>query len=566
MKNKIFLSMNNFTRRNGASVSVIFALTLPVMIASFSIGIDGARFLSKKAKLSDALSQGALAVALIGNENSTDTDIAKNEQLLKSYINYHLPVDTIEPGSLNVSLRKNYDPDDSSRVLSVDYIVDARIITNPIFKNIEQGLPGFEKDVVLASSGSDGIVRKTYEESSVESDIVFSVDFSGSMLEPSSESGMNRLQLFQKIISDLTKDVIKADSSTKIGIVPFDLGIPVIISEKNELGGARVGCSLPYKLNSQFDFDFNFWSFKYPGNQFSSAKDAIFNTNRRLYDYYQHVLGLTTKQLVDSGICIPIPDAPFYSCERKNYNLASIPNQNKFEKDYNIMSQLGTISRESIVSNTTIDHSSTLADRSLFSDEYHIFEVPFGPDYVFANVFKGMCTSGFSKYPHYNYSNYPSIISSMRQNAHVINLTSNQTQLQKFNKMVVHRRAATDTTAGLLTAAKVLSHGSNPQKIIIMVTDGEDTGEQAEVSNRFHTQLKICKKIIDGMDKHSVNTKSVKIYYISLSAKDNNEKRLAFWRDNCVGSDGAFTATDYNTLKGVINSILQKGGLHFINK
>lgn len=556
----------SYIQNNRAAVSVMFAIVLPILIASFSIGIDGARFLIKRAKLSDALSQGSLAVALTGNDNSLDTDITRNEQLLKSYIDYYLPSDKIKPGSLKVTLRKKYDPDDTSRVVSLDYIADAAILSNPIFESLEHGLPGFGKDVQISSDGSNGIVRKTIDESSVESDIVFAVDFSGSMLDPSSEPSMNRLQLLQKIITDLSKDVIKSDSNTKIGIVPFDLGIPVSLSGKNPLGGALIGCSVPYKFNSQYDLDFNFWSYKYPGNIYSSSTDALKDTNRMLYDYYRYDLGLSTEQLVNSGICISSSVEPFYSCERIGFNLATSTNASKFVRDYNVMSRIGNQTKTSIANDVTINYSASVDKRNLLADVYKTFEIPFGSSYSFQNVFRGMCTSGFNVTPHYNYYNYPTVISSLKQNTQIINLTASQSQLQKFNKMVVHSGAGTDTTAGLLTAAKVIRSGTNPQKIIIVITDGEDSGELVTVSNRFHTQFQVCKKIVDGLEELSTNTKSVKIYYISLSAKDNNEKRLAFWRDNCVGSDGAFTATDYNSLKSVISSILQKGNLHFINK
>ncbi|EHI7576280.1 VWA domain-containing protein, partial [Salmonella enterica] len=534
----------SYIQKNRAAVSVMFAIVLPILIASFSLGIDGARFLIKRAKLSDALSQGSLAVALTGNDNSSDTDIAKNEKLLQSYIDYYLPADKIKPGSLKVTLRKKYDPDDTSRVISLDYIADAVILSNPFFETLEHGLPGFGKDVQINSDGSNGIVRKTIDESSVESDIVFAVDFSGSMLDPSSEPSMNRLELLKKIIADLSKDVIKSDSNTKIGIVPFDLGIPVSLSGKNPLGGALIGCSLPYKFNSQYDLDFNFWSYKYPGNIYSSATKALNETNRMLYDYYRYDLGLSTNQLVNSGICISTSVEPFYSCERIGLNLATSSNATRFERDYNVISRIGIQTKTSIANDVTINYSASLDKTYLFSDVYKIFEIPFGGSYSFQNVFKNMCISGFNVNPYYNYSYYPSVISSLQQNAQVINLTSSQSQLQKFNNMVVHLGAGTDTTAGLLTAAKVIRSGTNPQKIIIVVTDGEDSGELVTVSNRFHTQFQMCKKIVDGLEELSTNTKSVKIYYISLSATDNNDKRLAFWRDNCVGSDGAFTATD----------------------
>lgn len=567
MDNHLLSKCRTYFFKNRAAVSVMFAITLPLLIASFSIGIDGGRFLVTKAKLSDALSQGALAVALTGNENSLDVDIARNEQLVESYIDYYLPHEKIKPGSLKVSLRKKYDPDDNSRVLSIDYIADAKILSSPIFKNIEQGLPGFQKEVIIASDGSNGIVRRTMDESSVESDIVFAVDFSGSMLDPSSEPSMSRLQLLQKIIIDLSQDVIDASSKTKIGIVPFDLGVPMALSDRNELGGARIGCGLPYKFKSEYDLDYNFWSYKYPGNVFSTATESIYETNRMLYDHYRNVFGLTVEQLVNSGMCISIPDRPFYSCERPGLDLASAENKAQFQRDYSILSQIGNSSRISIASTSTINFQSTLEKKNLFGDKYLTFEVPFGPDYSFSNVFKGMCGSGFNSSPYTNYySNYRSVISSLKQNAHVIRLTSSQAQLQDFSQMVVHPGTGTDTTVGLLAAAKLIKDGSNPQKIIIVITDGEDSGELAEVSKRFHTQFKVCKKIVDGLESLSSSTKGVKIYYISLSASDNNERRLAFWRDNCVGSDGVFTATDYITLRNVISSILRKGGIHFINK
>lgn len=567
MDNHLLSKCRTYFFKNRAAVSVMFAITLPLLIASFSIGIDGGRFLVTRAKLSDALSQGALAVALTGNENSLDVDIARNEQLVESYIDYYLPHEKIKPGSLKVSLRKKYDPDDNSRVLSIDYIADAKILSIPIFKNIEQGLPGFQKEVVIASDGSNGIVRRTMDESSVESDIVFAVDFSGSMLDPSSEPSMSRLQLLQKIIRDLSQDVIDANSKTKIGIVPFDLGVPMELSDRNELGGARIGCGLPYKFKSEYDLDYNFWSYKYPGNVFSTATESIYETNRMLYDHYRNVFGLTVEQLVNSGVCISIPERPFYSCERPGLDLASAENKAQFQRDYSILSQIGNSSRISIATTSTINFQSTLEKKNLFGDRYLTFEVPFGPDSSFSNVFKGMCGSGFNSSPYINhYSNYRSVISSLKQNAHVIRLTSSQARLQDFSQMVVHPGTGTDTTVGLLAAAKLIKDGSNPQKIIIVITDGEDSGELAEVSRRFHTQFKVCKKIVDGLESLSSSTKGVKIYYISLSASDNNERRLAFWRDNCVGSDGAFTATDYITLRNVISSILRKGGIHFINK
>lgn len=567
MRNIVLSSVLRFVKANGAAVSIMFALTLPLLFASFSIGIDGARFLIKRAKLSDALSQGAMAIAMTGNDNITNSDISRNEKLLTSYINYHLPLDTIKPGSLKVLLRKNYDPDDESRVVSVDYIADAKIISSPIFSSLEQGLPGFEKEVTIASDGSNGIVRKTMDEAAVESDIVFAVDFSTSMLDPSSEPSLNRLQLLQKIISDLSRDIFKSESKTKIGIVPFDLGIPVKLSKKNEGGGDSIGCSIPYKLKQKYNIDYNFWASK----NVLSGVGGFERQKRWIYEYrmsyWDSIVRKKIPELVSSGICIEIPEDPFYSCDTPELNMQSPQNLMKANSELSIAAEIMT-SNLSIASDVTVDYSGTLDDAFLFNDHsYTIFEAPFGPNRIIPQTFKGMCVSGFSFNSVSDDSSvYANNIGRIRQNAQLIELTSDIGKLNEFSRTKVFIGSGTDTTAGLLTAAKVVSKGDNPQKLIIVITDGEDSGQLSELSTQFHTKYKMCQKIVDGIEAYSSQTKSVKIFYISLSAKDNNEKRLAFWRDNCVGSDGAFTATDYGSLRSVISSIFQKSGLQFINQ
>lgn len=87
--------------------------------------------------------------------------------------------------------------------------------------------------------------------------------------------------------------------------------------------------------------------------------------------------------------------------------MAVAGNKTKFINNYNVMSQIGVqTNRISVASDITIDYANSLAKKSLFSDSYKTFEVPFGPDYAFSNVFKGMCTSGFNVSPHSNYHNF----------------------------------------------------------------------------------------------------------------------------------------------------------------
>ncbi|EDT7050045.1 VWA domain-containing protein, partial [Salmonella enterica subsp. enterica] len=316
-----------------------------------------------------------------------------------------------------------------------------------------------------------------------------------------------------------------------------------------------------------YNIDYNFWASK----NVLSGVGGFEQQKRWIYEYrmsyWDSIVRKKIPELVSSGICIEIPEDPFYSCDTPELNMQSPQNLMKANSELSIAAEIMT-SNLSIASDVTVDYSGTLDDAFLFNDHsYTIFEAPFGPNRIIPQTFKGMCVSGFSFNSVSDDSSvYANNIGRIRQNAQLIELTSDIGKLNEFSRTKVFIGSGTDTTAGLLTAAKVVSKGDNPQKLIIVITDGEDSGQLSELSTQFHTKYKMCQKIVDGIEAYSSQTKSVKIFYISLSAKDNNEKRLAFWRDNCVGSDGAFTATDYGSLRSVISSIFQKSGLQFINQ
>ena len=72
MYNKFHI--RRFIRGGNAGVSIMFAIILPVLIATFSLGIDGSRFLIKRARLADALSQGSFAVASTNSNLTTEPE------------------------------------------------------------------------------------------------------------------------------------------------------------------------------------------------------------------------------------------------------------------------------------------------------------------------------------------------------------------------------------------------------------------------------------------------------------------------------------------------------------
>lgn len=587
----------------------MFAIVLPLLLATFSLGIDGSRFLIKRARLADALSQGSFAVASTNTNLTTSQEKSEGKELVRNYINYYVPGDLIDESTLNVQAVLETDPDDSTVINQVDYIATAKIITHPIFDGLSNALPGFSKDVSISADSNNGIVRKVMGDVNVESDIAFAVDFSGSMLEDSTDGKM-RIEVLRDVVTDLAKQITDERSKSKVALIPFDIGIPVKLEEKNEAGGDRIGCVSPYKFNQLYQIDHAFWANKMINWSVSGIDtsgvdraDVIKSyLDLKRYNYYSNevraALGNSNAYQVfcasnssynASAASGSVNSNPL-SCEAMGevsavatYNYKEIKNYSDIIQSYFYPLMKNTQS-QSFANDKTIDYSGTIDGSFLFdNDSMKPFERPF-LSIDMGNPFKAMCKTGFNiagpspawgpeksipaGYPNYAGPKYYSEnLSKVRQNAYVIGLTSDESDIEKFNKMWPQDGAGTDITVGILYAAREVAKGDNPRKIIIIVTDGEEYGEQDTVGFKFRKNG-MCRKVMDGIMNNSKNTKEVKMYFVSLTNSHLTSSILYDWKKNCVGDDGAFVATDYSALKDLITSIVSStpGGLNFINK
>lgn len=603
MYNKFHI--RRFIRGGNAGVSIMFAIILPVLIATFSLGIDGSRFLIKRARLADALSQGSFAVASTNSNLTTEPEKIEGKELVKSYINYYIPSKELDESTLAVSANIDVDPDDSTKVNSIEYVATAKIIAHPIIDGISRALPGFNKDVPIIADENNGIVRKTIGGGDIESDIVFAVDFSGSM-KSTTDNGKVRIEILREVVIDLANQIDDAKSKSKISIVPFDIGIPIKLEEKNEAGGERIGCLMPYKLKSNYQIDYSFWSNKKVDWKNSSSNNTEISREEfvrryldlKRYDYYSKIIDLAlwfkdgvwgppvngyeqfcTKNtkfnpLVPSGEL----DSNELSCEaNKKVSIMSSSNFAEIKSSYKIIEDYYR-TMEGVTAPEFIDYSGTLSDEHLFNDDsMSLFEVPFASINM-GNLFKNACMSGFNikskpgisipeGHPSGSDDYYQVNLSSVRQNSYVIPLTNKKEEIIKINNMTpvsAAVSAATDIISGLLYSAHEVAKGDNPRKIIIIVTDGA-TQEYLKIIENNFLASGVCKKITDGIVRKSSSTKEVKIYFISIH---DDQAVLSNWRNNCVGEDGAFIATDYSDLKSIITDVLNQkpGGLKFINK
>ncbi|VFS48762.1 pilus assembly protein [Budvicia aquatica] len=223
-----------FCHNRRAGVSIMFAIVLPLLLATFSLGIDGSRFLIKRARLADALSQGSFAVASTNTNLTTSQEKTEGKELVRNYINYYLPGDLIDESTLNVQAVIEKDPSDATKINSIAYVATAKIIAHPIIDGVSNALPGFSKDVSIIADENNGIVRRTMGDVNIESDIVFAVDFSGSILDKT-EDGKPYLVILREVVSDLATQIVDEASNSKIAIVPFDTVYRLKLKKKMKL-------------------------------------------------------------------------------------------------------------------------------------------------------------------------------------------------------------------------------------------------------------------------------------------------------------------------------------------
>lgn len=591
-----------FCHNRRAGVSIMFAIVLPLLLATFSLGIDGSRFLIKRARLADALSQGSFAVASTNTNLTTPHEKTEGKELVRNYINYYLPGDLIDESTLNVQAVLEKDPDDSTVINKVDYIATAKIIAHPIFDGLSNALPGFSKDILISADNNNGIVRKGIEYESVESDIALAIDFSASILENSSD-GKSHLAILRTVVNDLISEIVKEKSKTKIALIPFEFGIPVKLDEKNEADGDRIGCVFPYKLNSSYNIDFAFWAnkridWRMSGIYSYDLKVIQGYMDLKRYEYYKDIVGKSSlgasytkfckiNSSYDAAISSGSINSNPLSCEAVE-SVSVFKNGTEISSNMNIIQNyyypylVQAFGGHLFPSLTVIDVNGTVNPDFLFNENrMKKFEVPFASN-TKGNMFSTYCASGFNfeqrdiktdvltipdgYYPFSDNDNYYSTyLKDVRQNAYVISLTNNRTAVDAFNKMYPTDSSSTDVTNGLLYAAHEVAKGTNPRKIIIVISDGQVNGLIDEIQQTFFDS-KVCQKIIDGIVKYSPGTKEARIYYVSVT---NDMLRLNNWKDKCVGEDGGFVATDYSSLKNAIQDIVgstSSGGLNFVNK
>lgn len=560
-------------KKEVGATAVMFAIMFPMVLMFYSFAFDGANIQAERARLADGLNQGALAVAITDNQNKTAEAEQKNKQLLQSYLHYYLPGANIPVDDLAITVDYHYDEKDKSDLKSVDYRVSGTAIVHPILANKSGSkAPGFDQDIHIKADRNVGIVRRTYEKVTYPTDYVFVTDFSASMTLPSAESGMNRIKLLQSVVKEFITQVLQENEDTTIGIVPFSVGVPVVTNIKNLAGGNEVGCSFVGKLLPEYkDVNFDFWYNKKRQTALYSEKKAAYNYDSAIYTHYSTIVGpatgKSTAQMVTSGWCqknssfgAAVGNA-HYSCDADPRSRLS-EHKDEFSRSYRAAYKLMSYAYDNSIANIyTLDFEATFDD-----DPYYIFSEEAVTTYThffdtdINRPFYHMCSGALPSSPS------PALMKTIaKPKSYLIELTSDVGVLDEFSKMSVGGN--TDSNSGLLRALPVIAKGTNPRKIIIVISDGDDNLGSQLLTDKLHKEYKLCDRIKSGLLRYPDNksTKEVDIYFISVIDDKTTGSRINFWGDYCTGSEKALVATNYKKLLNALIGISRKASTKFIN-
>lgn len=551
-----------------AAVTLMFAAIFPSLVLFYSLAFDGANVNNRRARLMDGVNQGVLGVALTDNRNLTEANKKANKTLLGAWTRYYLPGVTVpdEALSIDVAIKR----DDKNKVVAVDYTASAQAQVKMALSGAND--VGMGPAIALTADSGAGVVRKNMRSIATPTDFIFVTDFSGSMVG-------DRIKMVKQIVAAFVNEVlVENDIGNTMAIVPYSVGTPEILSRDNLLGGKETGCSFVGKLKDDYHVDLDYW-FNKNAKSSSVMKSAAYFADRYLTEgYYQNIVKInisngTWNDLISRGWCVQNKDSGAstgrftYSCESEpslsmfaQNNASTVTYKAEFSNNYLKARSMMTMASThyNIINTQTLNIDSTLAGDYLFSDAaITTFRYLYSADRPFTT----MCTGGLSNYDAKNYK------SVTKPNYYPIALTSDPSAFTVFQSMTP--LGGTDSANGLLRAIPVAAKGQNTRKVIILLTDGEDSGTEDKgplaLRNLLVEDNNLCGVIKEGLLKYPKGTPTTKVemYYFSLV---DDTKRMTFWANNCVGPGHAIVAKNYNTLLDQLTSIANKGEVQFINK
>jgi len=198
-------------RRGAFAISL--AMLGAFLLSMAALGLEGSRYITEQARLSDAMEQAALALTAEDNGEGASRNDVLSMSWLDAYMNHAEKIDKPIIRVLHGSA------DGVHRLAWVEYRLSSKVQQSSWFAS--SYFPSFNKQVKVGDNGAARKFRSNI-------DVAFAVDFSGSMRWPidnkDTGTGPWKISVAKEIVVRLARQLAQYDIDNKVAFVPFGWG------------------------------------------------------------------------------------------------------------------------------------------------------------------------------------------------------------------------------------------------------------------------------------------------------------------------------------------------------
>jgi len=227
--NKRHQPIKHFLQNQKGAVLVFFVIMFSVFFILICITFEYCRLINEKIKTEQVLEQTSLMLTAEDNGDSSGTPEDRNRFLVRNHIQSFIPSTTATNESIDIIAPNQND-------LERKYTITLRNAYSSVFNLFS----------TMTVSGR-AAAQKGYQEEPM--DVVFALDFSGSMRDPISINGqqITKIERLREVLVNKTNTILDMNPLNRVGLVPFTWGV-------------KEGryCFQPFVFNLTPDYQINF--------------------------------------------------------------------------------------------------------------------------------------------------------------------------------------------------------------------------------------------------------------------------------------------------------------------
>ncbi|MDA5544043.1 pilus assembly protein [Yersinia rochesterensis] len=226
-ENITFIKIQRFIKNESGAILLPFIVLLPFFVGLIFVSFEISHFIQKKARLSDAIEQAALALTVENNDNPNSTQRQNNNSLVNSYARAYLPSEYFSIPIIEI----NSSPDHIRYNVAISMNYPVIFLNNTLITQTNNNI----------STIDNGAAKKYLSNHSEPTDVIFVADYSGSMRESFeySDSNESKIESLRRILEKLNDKIDSNDAINIIGFVPFSWGTKIIV-------GNETFCHFPF--------------------------------------------------------------------------------------------------------------------------------------------------------------------------------------------------------------------------------------------------------------------------------------------------------------------------------